>query len=415
MNKNGTLIVVVALVVISIAAFVYYKSAYLPKYSWAVNYKRSSDQPYGLKLFYNTIKNQPHTTTIMYNHSNTDLRDTTLVNSNFISIGDDFYPDSISSDILLKFARNGNRVLIASNYSPLNILSRFVSKGDSISGFMEQRDSVVSLEFKGDSVPFQGRLKFHYQVLKDTAAYNWNIYRRSYLTDSLLADYNMVPFAFLNDSNINSFYLPVGKGRIIIHANPILFTNYYMASQNGFKHVSNVLSQLNAGPVFWYDNTADQTTNTSNNSDKSNPLKFLFSHPYLQWAWYLFLATVLLYLAFRSKREQRIIPLMPVNTNASIEYTKAIGTLYFKSKGHNRIATEMHIVFLADVRSRYNISTDIPEPELIEQLSARAEMDKTILYHLFRQFKYVRTDADANAHDLITLYNAIENYNKKRK
>lgn len=73
------------------------------------------------------------------------------------------------------------------------------------------------------------------------------------------------------------------------------------------------------------------------------------------------------------------------------------------------------MIFLFDIRSRYNIFTDIAEMQLIEQLAVRSGINKNILYTLFNQFKYVRLDPESNTDDLIRLYDSIENYHKKRK
>lgn len=411
MRRSTPLIVFVILVVGGILAILYYKKKYFPKYNWNVDYRKTSEQPHGLKLFYSSIKNQKTETTLLYNQSY-ELLDTTLTNSNFIFVGDDFYVDSTTALYLLKYVEKGNRMLISSNYAPLEIMRNFVPIGDSIYGYTDRLDSVVHLDFSKDTVPHPLKFSFHYQYLKDTAAINWSVYGIGYFKDTL-AGYGFIPFSIYNDSCVNSFYVKHGKGRIIFHANPVLFTNFYMITENGFKQANNYLSQLHKGPTYWDDPYSVQQNNSRASS--SNPLKFLFSHTYLKWAWYVFLITILLYLFFRSKREQRIIPLMPVNTNASIEYTKAIGTLYFQSKGHNPIANEMYMIFLSEIRSRYGIFTDIAEADLIDQLSLRSGVNKSVLFNLFKQFKYVRTHEDATADDLIILHNAIDYYHKKRK
>jgi hypothetical protein len=192
-----------------------------------------------------------------------------------------------------------------------------------------------------------------------------------------------------------------------------LFTNFSLCRQDGYLHANNFLAQLHKGSTYWEDPHL-RSNSSGMVSAHNNPLQLLFSHPHLKWGWYVFLAAVVLYLVFRSKREQRIIPLMPVNANSSIEYTKAIGTLYFKNKGHHHIANEMYIIFLSEVRSRYNISTDMAEEELTDQLSLRSGLSKRVLASLFKKFGKARQN-EAGENDLLNLYDAIEYYHKKRK
>lgn len=131
MRRSTPLIVFLILVVGGIVAILYYKKTYFPKYNWNVDYRKTSDQPHGLKLFYNIIKNQKTETTLLYNQSY-ELLDTNLTNSNFIFVGDDFYVDSTAALYLLKYVEKGNRVLISSNYCPMELVCRFVPVGDSI-------------------------------------------------------------------------------------------------------------------------------------------------------------------------------------------------------------------------------------------------------------------------------------------
>lgn len=415
MNRNRGLLIFILIVVAGIIAFVYYKNNYFPKYNWFKNYDKNNEQPYGLNLFYKILEEKSKGSTLLHNESY-DTIDTNETNSNLIFVGDDFYVDSLTAVDLLRYAERGNCIFIASNYCPLEIARSFVPIGDSIFGFKSNFDSLITVNFNDKKLPYPEELIFHHQYLKDTVGTYWSIYRNRYFNDTL-TNYDFIPLSFINDSNVNSFYVLHGKGKIIFHSNPILFTNYYMIRENGFKHTNNFLSLFNNGHLYWDDQYNNQYNSDDGDdpSNPNNPLKFLFSHPYLKIAWYLFLATILLYLIFRSKREQRIIPILPVNTNASIEFTKAIGTLYFQSKERHHIVNEMYFIFLSEIRSRYFLATDIPDAELIEQLTLKSGIDKTTLYDLFRQFRYLRSYPEATNNEIMKLYDSIEKYHKKRK
>lgn len=411
-KKNIPIIIFALVAVIVIAAFIFVRKYYLPKYSWYENYSKTSEQPYGSKLFYTLLKDRDLPLTVIYNR-NYHLLDTNLTNSNLIFLGAGYDVDSADAKTLLKFVEKGNHVFVASGYVPLKILREFVPVGDSIYGCTHVRDSVVYVSYKNAKVPFPQKIRFQYQNLKDTVATYWSVYNQTYFKE-LHDKYGYEAFSFLNDTNINAFFIPHGKGRLYFHTNPVLFTNYYLAQQRGYAHTANMLAQLHNGPVYW-DEPDSYKPGAESDSPGKSPLKFLFSHPYLRWAWYLLLVTVFLYLVFRSKREQRIIPLMPSNVNTTIEYVKAIGTLYFKSGEQRYIANEMYIVFLSEIRSRYNLATNIQEADLIDQLSVRSGVNKRILENLFKKFKKLRSESNAGGDDLVELYNAIENYNKKRK
>ena len=397
---------------LAIFFYIRFKKDYAARYNWTANYKRTNDQPYGTKLFYSFLKERKEGSKLITNQDYSVL-DTSLRNTNFICMSTEFECDSVAAMHLLRYAEKGNKVFLAVDVSPTELLRYFVPRGDSIMGFVTRRDSVVKLYFP-DDLPYPGKIDLHYKVLKDTIGYNWGFYSHKYFRDTL-SNWGFVSFSHFADSAVNSFYIDHGKGRIVVHANPILFTNYYFVRRSGFRHANNMLSQLDTGTVYWDEPSNNYSGQGNHQGDANNPLTFLFSDHRLRWAWYLFISTVILYLVFRSKREQRIIPLMPVNSNSSIEYTRAIGTLYFQSKGHHHIASEMYHVFLAEVRSRYFITTDIPEDQLIDQLSQRSGIEKTFLFHLFKQFSNLRNNEDASGDELIGLYNTIDSYHKKRK
>jgi hypothetical protein len=411
MSKNLPFFTIVALIILIVGGFVYYQKNYVAKYRWFEDYGKNSEQPYGLHLLYSAIKDGEQGTTIIYNQA-LHVLDTTAANMNFISVSPDADIDSVMADQLISFAAKGNNVFIASTYSPLKILRNFIPVGEYINNFRSVRDSNATITFAGEKPGSGKKFSFHFQFYKKRSLHYWKAYNNSYFQANL-APYGFDAFSYLNDTTVNCFVLQHGKGKIIVHSNPLLFTNYYLCTKEGLEHTNKLLSLLHNGPTYWYDGSYNSKYDYA--EPHKNPLKLLFSHPYLKWGWYLFLANILLYLLFRSKREQRIIPLMPANNNASIEYTRAIGELYFRSKKHFYLVNELYTIFLAEVRNRYHIRTDIPQAELTEQISQRSGVGAESVQYLFKQFKLLRNRPDAELQELTDLYRHIEDFNKKRK
>lgn len=407
MNRN--LIVILFLVILGggIFAFYLYIKQYTPKYSWIEIYKKESDQPYGLKVFYELLESNKKEIHSIKNKFLENL-DTTISNANYVVVGDYLYIDSLRANHILSFAEKGNTVFIATNYAPLEITRMLLPVSDTIYNYGNYTDSIVSVSF--DSLQKE-QFPFHYQYLKDTATYGWNAYPTTYFNDTLV-NYGFKPISWLNN-RINCYYFDFGKGKVILHANPILFTNYNIIQKNGFDHVNKILSNLNNGAIYW-DELSHKPINTFNENSMSteNPMQFLFSHYTLRWGWYLFLITIFIYLLFRSKREQRIIPLLPKNINSSIEYTKAVGVLYFQKGKHQLIANEMYLLLFASFRNKYNILTTLAEPELINQIAAKSGIEKEKIDIIFKHFRTVRYSPIANSKDLINLHNAVAFYYK---
>jgi hypothetical protein len=404
-----TLVVLVALVLV--AGFMYLRRNYFPKYRWHAGYSKSSDQPYGLSVIYGFFKEQEGGMTRVFNHAYARL-DSTTTTSNFVFMGNEIYSDSSAAAALLAFVARGNRALIATDITPAAFITPFVPRGDSISPYHLIQYRSARLRFT-DDVRYPFPMRFNYQELKDTAKlYSWGGYRKAYFSDTL-SQYGFRPLAFINDSLVTAFTIDHGKGKLIFHANPITFTNYHMARERGFHHAANVIGELHRGHTYWDDPSVTSTDDVRR--ARANPIEFIFSHPRLVWAWYVFLLTILLYLVFRSKREQRIIPIVQRLENASIAHVKTVGTLYFKQGGQRQIAGELHMLFMADLRARYHIYSDLTPMEFVAQVAARSGVEPEFVKNLFRELEYARKSENATAAELMNLHGMLETFNKRRK
>ncbi|MBI3519404.1 MAG: DUF4350 domain-containing protein [Bacteroidetes bacterium] len=394
-----------------IAAFVMYIQARTPKYKWEPEYSKKSEQPYGLKYFYEMLKDQKKEITSIDGES-FDLLDTTKTNSNLIAIDSYIEYDSLNISFLLDYIRRGNKAFISSEEAPTYLLERILSSSVTIYGYDKFSGKTITVNYTSSQLPYPGKIRFQNQYLKAVVSRDWPGYDQSYFNQSI-KNQNVVPISYINDTIINCFYISYGKGALIIHSNPILLTNYHLIQKEGFKNTNNLFSYLNNGSIYWSEYQVFQNNNEE--GAEKNPLKFLFSHYTLKTAWYVFLFSVFLFIVFRSKREQRIIPVIYKNKNTSIEYAKAIGSLYYQKKSHHNIATELYLIFLSDIRTRYNIATSVKESELIDKISDRAEIKKEVVLDLFKLFSDVKNDVNATSKELIKLYQALENFNHLKK
>ena len=406
MNKNIVIILFVAVVFGGIALLYYYTKQYTPEYSWEEVYMKNNDQPYGLKIFYDLLDDKGVGITNI-KRSFEETLDTTKTSTNYIAIGDYLYIDSLRAAHILKYVENGNNVFIASNSAPLELTRMLLPKTDTIHEYDYFTDSIITINNKAHET----KLSFHYQLLKDTSLYYWSAYDENYIKDSLSV-YGFKGVSFVK-KNVVCYSFKWGKGKVLIHSIPLLYTNYNLVTEDGFTNVNNMLSHLNDGPIYWDELSNKPLLNSEfgGGNNTQNPLQFLFSHYTLRWGWYLFLITVLIYLLVRTKREQRIIPILQKNTNTTIAYTKAIGVLYFQKGQHKLIANEMYSLLLADIKNRYNIIISTEE-ELISSLTAKSGIDKNSITSLFKHFRKVRYSPMANSKDLINLHSAVESYYK---
>ena len=82
----------------------------------------------------------------------------------------------------------------------------------------------------------------------------------------------------------------------------------------------------------------------------------------------------MLYLIFRGKRKQRVIPILEKNKNTSLEFISTIGRLYFLRNNHKDLAHQKMRLFLAFVRERYHINTKDLDHSFVKSLAAISEV-----------------------------------------
>ena len=407
MNKNTIVILSIVIGGGAIALFYSFIKQYTPKYVWSEQYSKTSEEPYGLSIFYNLLDKDGQDIVNIKKDFNKTL-DTNKINTNYVVAGDYLYIDSLRAEHILKYVEKGNTALILSNSAPLEITRSLIYYKDTINDYSYEGDSVIAVSFNDSMVA--EKYKFHYQHLKDTTNYYWMGYPKSYVNDTL----SLEGFEALSTINnmVNCYGFGWGEGQVIVYTTPILFTNYNIIQEDGFKNVNQILEYLHPGETFWDEVSQRYYEENNWSGNEENPLQFLFSHYTLRWGWYLFLITIVVYLFFRTKREQRIIPILPTNPNSSIAYTKAIGTLYFQKGQHKLIANEMYLLFLSNLRTSYQINTTIKEELLIMEITKRSGIDEDTVTALFKLFRKVRYSPMANSKDLINLHNAVEFYYK---
>ena len=57
----------------------------------------------------------------------------------------------------------------------------------------------------------------------------------------------------------------------------------------------------------------------------------------LKWAFYMTLISLILFVIFRGKRTQRIIPVIDPLKNATLDFTKTIGDLYYQPVSYTHL------------------------------------------------------------------------------
>src|SRR5690606_33234884 len=176
MNRSAGIFVLVTLVTL-VTVFLYIRSRYLPEFRWHHSFNRSSDQPYGLKIFYDAVDAvAPAVNVITLPEFSVTAN---YEKRNLIFVYDHFWLDSVAAAKMLAFVAQGNRVLIAGNYVPAALVRTFIPDEETIA-YSEFEEKRIRMVFDSSVVGLSGPLEFHYRQLKDTVEGQWSYYRSDY-------------------------------------------------------------------------------------------------------------------------------------------------------------------------------------------------------------------------------------------
>ena len=121
---------------------------------------------------------------------------------------------------------------------------------------------------------------------------------------------------------------------------------------------------------------------------------------------------MLFYIAFGSKRKRPLIPVLPVNSNASLSFVRTIGNLYLQKRDNRNIAVKKITYFLEYVRSRHHMTTHNLNPEFVQTLSRKTGVPESRVQQLVNMTDYLNNTETITDHELFEINNLVDEYYK---
>lgn len=206
-----------------------------------------------------------------------------------------------------------------------------------------------------------------------------------------------------------------GGGSIYVHMAPAALSNFFLLHKQNKSYYDNVMSYLpkNTEVVRWDDYFRYHERGSDNSSRSSfSALGWILSQKPLAWAFWILLLLLLIIYLFESKRKQRIIPVIPPLRNASLDFVKTIGRLYFQRRDNNNLALKMTAHFMDYVRSKYSIRVSLSDPEFGSRLAWKTGYDSHAIKDLLDQLQTVQTEASVSDERLLALNQKLEHFYK---
>ncbi|MBS1682397.1 MAG: hypothetical protein JST48_11845 [Bacteroidetes bacterium] len=374
-------------------------------YDWTVTLAHNDQNPYGSYVlnelwhsFLPDIKIE-HRFKTFY-----ELKDSLKQNETVFILAESFNPDQGDTEALLQHVNKGGVALVSANY----ILGKFA---DTLGlrtkdYFFEKIKNIVD---RNDTATF--RLA---NPKLDTSQLFY--YKRGNTHNFIAnADTSVKKIKGLNPTVICSndqgqpvtLKISLGKGIIIINSSPMMFTNIYVLNHNNHQLISSHLSYLPKNKVYWSEYYQQ------GRMEAATPLRYILTTEPLRWAYYIGIASILIFFFFEAKRKQRIIPVVKPLANTSLEFVDTISNLYYENNDHKSIAAKRILFFYEMLRTRYNFSMAVTNANYETALAHKTGADTEVIHWLIKTIRSIMNKEKISEEELSELNNLLNLFWKK--
>lgn len=358
------------------------------KVNWHQNYNPTSKSPYGLYIFNNEINHFFEKPVTKYGKTGSQflVENDSSKTYNFIYISQHFFLSKVDKRIISSVEK-GSNLLVSDNNFLIEIDDKIIEKIE-ITNSREKTFSLTNTPKK---------LKIKSEIYESCSAI-------SDIDKKLNA--NILGYIQIdNKKYVNFIEISHGKGKIFIHSAPYVFTNYYLKDLKSDVYISQILGHLPLeNKTIWFD---EYFNSISRNRDI---LDVIFQYPSLTALWRLFFGGLILFVIFRGKRTQRIIPVIEKLKNTTIEFTQTIGNLYFQEKNSTEMMQKKITYFLDNIRRKFYLDTQKIDANFTELLIKKSGVSPEIIQQILLIIQQFETNKNINEKKLIELDTLIDKF-----
>jgi hypothetical protein len=364
--------------------------------NWATSYLPEDKIPFGTYILRNHAKELfPKSVQKVYKH---DIYNTLKIlpqgSSNYIIIAANLNVAALDFTTMRKYMEAGNHILIAA----------FQMNG----ALADSLKLVLGSDFD-----FQNKTKYPVNFTSPHLKREMDYYFEKGIAAQYFREIDTAKALVLGrkyEQHANLLQYRFGKGTLLLSPNPQLFTNYSLLNENGADYVAKVFSYLpHAKTIIWDEYYTRPVANSG------SVLRVLFSYDELRWAYYLALIGLVIFVLYEMKRRQRIIPVLDLLKNSSVEFAQTIGRVYYQQRNHHDIIEKKISYFLEYLRNKYRLKTTELDQEFVETLVKITGIDADLISQLIGYMvSFHKTDSKSKINDqyLIEFNKLIEQFYK---
>ncbi|WP_417238692.1 DUF4350 domain-containing protein [Bizionia sp.] len=366
--------------------------------NWRNSYSAADKIPLGCYVLYNEL--EPFTSRTIETSDESlyeRLKDfPNATNTTLLLINDYISVEEEGSNALLEFVENGNTVFISTNY----VYGAFA---DSLNIEID-RDYDGFFKDPSKSIFTNKNLKANERLFRD-------VIENSFFTS--IDTSNTTVLGYMIDENkirkeVNFTKTPFGDngGAFYVHSNPFAFTNYHLLNDKA-DYAATVLSFLPKNNSILWDNYYK-----SGRKVIKSPLRFILSSPALKWTFYISLIGLIIFVIFKGKRTQRIIPVVEPLKNSTVAFTQTIGDLYYQHGDYSNIIHKKITYFLEFIRTTYYLETNEFSERFIQKLAVKSSNTVQDTKSLIDLITFLKSKNNHTEKELIALNKQIEHFTK---
>jgi hypothetical protein len=320
-------------------------------------------------------------------------------NQAVILVANHFDADAEELDELFSFAAGGNYVFVAArsfSHDALELLHFSLYQNSFAMGTNVADDS---LQVQLDPLVFGSRQTYVYPGKKYSSSfYSIDTVHTKVLGRSKTGLPNFVQFN-------------VGKGLVFVHVAPLAFSNYFILHKNNIDYFESALSVIpsHVQKVLWNEY---YLVKPQGGDKEPNWLGVLMKFPAFRWALITGTATILLLCLLGMRRRQRMIPHYNKPANASLDFVKTLGRLYYEQGNNKDLAGKMSMYFMEHVRTKYKLATQVPDEAFVQKLHQKTGYPKEAIEQLVRSIRQLEQASPVSDEQLFNFHKQVELFYK---
>jgi hypothetical protein len=386
----------IVIIVLIICAYLYAEYKRPPVIDWTPTLSNLDKIPYGTFIVFNQLKElfsgKPEVLRIPVYDKVNNSKDSGEV---YILVAGEISTTGTDEKELLQYISKGNTVFMAAEN---------FSKGlrDTLNLKVK---SVFYSEFDKDSVSLH--------LVNPAFGENVPYHMQKHTVDGYFSEFDTAKATVLgmnNKGKVNFVRYDFGKGSLLLHAAPMAFTNYSILTDKNSRYIEQALSYLpkDATAVYW-----DEYYKIGRGGP-TTPLRVILSKPPLKAAYFLALASIILFIVFQSKRKQRIIPELEKPRNATMDFVETVSRVYYNQQNHRNIALKKVTYLLDIIRSKYGLQTQNLDEEFEKRLSHKSGVPIQQVRDMVSMINRVRSNETVLAPELMHFSRLIDEFYKSR-